>query len=112
MELSLKHKIHLFCVRHLNDKIQNLQNNLHELKEGIENDAKSSAGDKHETARSMMQLEQEKINRQLDQLQKQKNDLENINIEKTSATIKNGSLIKTNTIYLFLSVAIGKINVE
>ncbi len=74
---------------------------LVELEEGAQNDSKSSAGDKHETARAMVQIEQEKIGRQVQDLLIQKTQLE-----------KGGSLIKTDRGYLFLSVPLGKIMVE
>ena len=110
--MSFKQKIYSCCLQLLDQKIQDLQTALHDLTEGAENDSKSSAGDKHETARAMMQLEHEKISRQLDDLHRQKNSLEQIAINTVSSKIINGSLIKTNNGYLFLSVAIGKINVD
>ena len=94
------------------NKIENLHRALLDLKEGPNNESKSSAGDKHETARAMMQLEHEKISRQLDDLHRQKNALEKIDITIGSSKIINGSLIKANSSYMFLSVAIGKINVD
>ena len=110
--MSFKQKVYSCSLQLLDQKIQDLQAALHDLTEGAENDTKSSAGDKHETARAMMQLEHEKISRQLDELNRQKNSLEQIAINTVSSKIINGSLIKTNNGYLFLSVAIGKINVD
>ena len=112
MSVSLKHKIYYCCLQLLDDKIQNLQRVLKDLKEGTQNDVKSSAGDKHETAHTMMQLEHEKISRQIGELQMQKNDLEKIDLGWSSPEIIQGSLIKSNNAYFFLSVAIGKINIE
>ncbi|MEO5572520.1 MAG: hypothetical protein ABIT08_10335 [Bacteroidia bacterium] len=110
--MTFKQKIYADCLQLINEKIRSLREALHDLKTGAENDAKSSAGDKHETSRAMMQLEYEKINRQLDELLRQKNGLEKIDIGQVSPKIINGSLIKTNNGYLFLSVAIGKITVD
>ena len=72
---------------------------------------KSSAGDKHETARAMMQLENEKISRQLDETLKQKNDLEKIDIAAAMPVIASGSLIKANNMYFFMGIPLGRINV-
>src|SRR4051812_11409754 len=80
--------------------------------EGAGNDSKSSAGDKHETARAMMQLEQEKLGGQLTDALKQKATLEQIDIEHKSDAIHAGSVVKTNRGYLFISVPLGKINVN
>ena len=57
--MRLKEKVHAACLQLLTDKIKVIQDNLQGLTQGAENDNKSSAGDKHETARAMMQLEQE-----------------------------------------------------
>jgi predicted aspartyl protease len=110
--MRLKQKIYRACLQLINDKIQNFQSALNDLSEGAKNDSKSSAGDKHETARAMMQLEQEKISKQLDETLVQKAILQKIDVDVKSAHIQNGSLIKTNHGYLFLSIALGKIKVD
>ncbi len=110
--MLFKQKVYSGCLQLLEDKIKNLHTALQELKSGAENDAKSSAGDKHETARAMMQIEHENISRQLEELQHQQTDLKKIDIAKSLTTITTGSLIKSNNIYFFLSVAIGTIKVE
>jgi hypothetical protein len=110
--MQLKQSVYNTCLQLLNNKIQTLQNTLHELSEGAISDGKSSAGDKHETARAMMQLEQEKISKQLDEVLAQKTILQKNDRTITLEQITKGSLIKTNKGYLFLSIALGKINVE
>ena len=92
----------------LDERISALYAALNDLTEGAESDAKSSAGDKHETARAMMQIEHENISRQLDELLKEKNELSRIDMG-TGAVIAKGSLIKTNHRYIFLAVAMGKV---
>lgn len=84
----------------LDAKIASLRNALHELSEGAANEGKSSAGDKHETARAMAQLEQEKLGKQLQDAEQQKMILEK----------NNGTLLKTNRGYLFICIALGKLN--
>ena len=49
----------------LQDKIDVYQDMISGLSEDAQNDAKGSAGDKHETALSMMHLEQEKLTNKL-----------------------------------------------
>lgn len=110
--MQLKEKVHAACLQLIDTKIQALQSTLQELGEGALNDSKSSAGDKHETARAMMQLEQEKISKQLDELLNQKGTLQKIDTTLKSAQIVKGSLVKTNKGYLFLSVALGRLLVD
>ncbi len=82
------------------------------LMEDAKNDAKGSAGDKHETALSMMHLEQEKLNHKLKEFLDQKNILDKIDASKTTKVITVGSLIKANGILLFMSAALPKIKIE
>jgi len=110
--LSFKKKIFFSCIQILDQKVKEYKIALHDLTVGAENDSKSSAGDKHETARAMMQLEHEKISRQLNEVLEQKNTLEKINPGIETSHITQGSLIKTNKGYFFLSISLGKIIVE
>lgn len=85
-----------------------LQNVLADLKESSSNETKSTAGDKHETALAMLQIEQANTSSQLNEVLRQKAILEKINPTVSTTIIVNGSLIKTNRGFLFLSVALGK----
>ena len=82
------------------------------LTEDSKNDAKGSAGDKHETALSMMHIEQEKLNHKLSEVLAQKAILDKMNPLKVTETIAQGSLVKANGIYLYLSVALPKVAIE
>jgi len=82
------------------------------LTEDSKNDAKGSAGDKHETALSMMHIEQEKLNAKLKEVLDQKNVLDKIDSTAIAQTIILGSLVKANGIYLYLSLALPKINID
>ena len=82
------------------------------LTEDSKNDAKGSAGDKHETALSMMHLEQEKLNHKLSEVLTQKAVLDKIDALKVTDIIVVGSLVKANGIYLYLSLALPKITIE
>ena len=46
---------------------------ISDLAQDAQNDAKGSAGDKHETALAMMHIEQEKLNQKLAEIVGQKN---------------------------------------
>ena len=54
------------------DRIDVFQDMISGLTVDAQNDAKGSAGDKHETALSMMHLEQEKLNHKLKEILEQK----------------------------------------
>ncbi len=96
----------------LGDRIISLKQQLHELVEGAKNDSKSTAGDKHETARAMMQIEQEKLSNQLTLLLQQEQVLKRIDPNAKSEVVINGSLVKTNQGWIYLSIPLGKIVVD
>ncbi|WP_291099450.1 MULTISPECIES: hypothetical protein [unclassified Flavobacterium] len=110
--MTFKQKIYLHYQQLVQDRIDVFKDMIVALTEDSKNDAKGSAGDKHETALSMMHIEQEKLNRKLREVLEQKNVLDKIDSATIAKTIILGSLVKANGIYLYLSVALPKINVE
>jgi len=110
--MTVKQKVYNHCLQVINSKINALQEVLAGLKESGANETKSTAGDKHETALAMLQIEQANIREQLKEVQQQKAVLEKINPALSPPVIVNGSLIKTNRGYFFLSIALGKAVVD
>lgn len=96
----------------LNQKIEDLAQAFENVTEAGNNETKSTAGDKHETSRAMMQIEQEKLGKQLKELQEQKYELEKTDLSKTSKQIAKGTLIQSDKGFLFLSIGLGKIVVD
>ena len=110
--MTFKQKIHHYYLQLVQDRIDVFRDMIVALTEDSKNDAKGSAGDKHETALSMMHIEQEKLNFKLKEVLSQKAILEKIDAKNVTKTIIIGSLVKANGIYLYLSVALPKINIE
>lgn len=110
--MNLKQKIYHHFLGVINDKVAMLQKVLADLKESGSNETKSTAGDKHETALAMLQIEQANIRGQLQEALIKKSVLEKINPNVSAPVIVNGSLIKTNRGYLWMSIASGKAEIE
>lgn len=106
--MSLKQKIHAYYLQLIQDKVDVFRDMIAQLANDAQNDAKSSAGDKHETALSMMHLEQEKLTRKLKENLEMKAVLEKIDPSAASDKIALGSLVRANGIYLFVSGALPK----
>ena len=70
---------------------------------------KSSAGDKHETGRALMQIELNNLEKQLSTNLTLKNSLDQMPSSENRETIAFGSLIKTNQGLFFISVSLGKV---
>ncbi len=105
---TTKRKVYDHYLQVINDKIRALQDVLDDLKESGTHETKSTAGDKHETALAMLQIEQSNTRGQLNTLLDQKASLSKINPALKTLKVVLGSLIKTNRGYLFLSIALGK----
>ena len=110
--MTFKQKIHTHYLQLVQDRIDVFKDMIVALTEDSKNDAKGSAGDKHETALSMMHIEQEKLNRKLREVLEQKTVLDRIDASIIAKNIIVGSLVKANGIYLYLSAALPKIAVE
>ena len=96
----------------LDSKIDTLIKANESVQESKDLDAKSSAGDKYETGREMMQIEINNNNAQLQTLIKQKREIFQINSEKEYKEIGFGSLVTTDNGSYFISIGLGKINVN
>ncbi|NMH25206.1 hypothetical protein [Flavobacterium solisilvae] len=94
------------------DRIDVFQDMISGLTDDAQNDAKGSAGDKHETALSMMHLEQEKLNHKLREVLDQKNILDRIDDSVIHQKVTLGSLVQTNGMLLFISTALPKITID
>jgi hypothetical protein len=96
----------------LQDKIDIFRDMISDLTIDAQNDAKGSAGDKHETALSMMHIEQEKLNHKLKEILDQKAILDKIDASANHTKIALGSLVQANGMLLFISAALPKISVD
>lgn len=94
----------------LNNQIEAIQKQISSLSEDAQNDAKSSAGDKHETGLAMMHLEQEKLNAKLVELLDMQQIALKLSEKRTVDKVVLGSIVKTNKAVFYLSVPIQPIN--
>jgi hypothetical protein len=111
MNLDFKYQVHEACITAVDEKLQQMKQEMRALMEDG-NESKGSAGDKHETAKAMNQLEQEKLGLQIEELEKQKTDLLKIDLNLDSGYIMKGSLVSTNQGYLFVAIGLGKVKVK
>jgi transcription elongation GreA/GreB family factor len=96
----------------VNHRMKELEILLDELHVSMEDETKSSAGDKHETARAMVQLEQEKLSKQLHEFVQMRAILTQINPTLKHIQVGMGSLVETSEGWYFLSVGLGQLSVD
>lgn len=110
--MTFKQKIKSHYQNLLSEKINELRFMISDLAQDAQNDAKGSAGDKHETSLSMMHLEQEKLNQKLAEIIEQKNVVDKIDADTIHTKIALGSLVQTNEMLFYISSALPKIQLE
>ena len=107
-------KVQLYnaCLANIDKRIGAIQKGLDAAIAAGNEQTKSSVGDKHETGRALMQLEQEKYQAQLLKAIHLKNELQQIDVDKKYNKIEKGALAITNFGHYFISTSIGKIIIE
>ncbi|MFN8253646.1 MAG: hypothetical protein U0V75_17375 [Ferruginibacter sp.] len=110
--MTFKQQIHHHFLQLVNNKINQLQQVLHDLRESGANETKSTAGDKYETALAMLQIEQDNTRAQLQEVLQQKAVLQKIDPAISTVAVVNGSVVKTGQGYFFISAALGKAEIS
>ncbi|MCF8255908.1 MAG: 3-oxoacyl-ACP synthase [Flavobacteriales bacterium] len=100
------------CISVARQKVQSLETELTSTQQSTASEGKSTAGDKHETARAMMHLEQEKLHRQIAEAQMLLAELERIDAKVNHTRVGLGSLITTDRGMFFIAAGLGKVEFE
>lgn len=100
------------CNNFVEDRLDTINKIISSNRNALLSETKSSAGDKHETARSLLQLELEKASLQLPSVNKMKEILGRINFQSKHETIHLGSIIITNQRNYFLAISVGNLEIK
>ncbi len=109
ISIELKKSLHKHALELLNKKIEVLHHAMAETNESMQTDTKSSAGDKYETGREMMQIELNNLKSQFNQIEQSKTDLQQVNLTTPHTEIGFGSLVSTNLGIYFVSIGLGQV---
>jgi len=111
MKFNLELKENLFeqCQTFIDSRLITVKETINDIQESLTSETKSSAGDKHETGRAMLQLEREKAGLQFSEIQKEKSLLSRINTSNLCKTIGLGSVVYTSENNYFISISAGKL---
>jgi transcription elongation GreA/GreB family factor len=100
------------CLSLAGGKVEALERELQSMKIAIQSESKSTAGDKHETGRAMIHLEQEKLHQQLAEAKLVLAELQQIDSELSNEKVGLGSLVKTNKGTFYLAASLGKVELD
>jgi hypothetical protein len=109
LQLKIKEALFSQCKSFVNNRLQTVEAVLSSNQKALQSETKSSAGDKHETGRAMLQLEMEKAGQQLVGITQMKVVLSKIDVLKSSKNACLGSIIITDKVQYFLSLSAGQL---
>lgn len=96
-------------IRRISHQVDELKEELQGLDSEIANETKSSAGDKFETSREMMNQSRQNISGRIDTLKEQAHFLSQNQVRSTLTKVESGSLVETNEGYFFFGLALGNL---
>ena len=99
------------CKEHVESRIFHLKEIMKSTQEAVNDESKSSMGDKYETNRSMLQLENEQHAIQLNEALKLKKSFDSFPQRKFNE-VQPGALVYTTKGTFYFSVSMGKITHE
>lgn len=100
------------CQKWVAQRSLNVQEKITALQEVLSGSHKSTAGDKHNTERAMLQIEREQLGQQMANVKQDLAILSRINLSATSIKIHLGSLIITNSGIYFVSISAGALQID
>lgn len=108
--LELKTQVLTACQAKIQAKLDQLDESMRQLQEDANQETKSTAGDKYETARAMAMLEKENLGRQHASFAQQYRILTGLTPALNNTPARIGSLVSTqNGLLFYLSVSIGEL---
>lgn len=106
---ELKQQLYLLCQKYVTQRVEMLKATVAETQEAANEESKSSAGDKYETGREMLQQEIDLKVTQINEMQKLQLLLDQVNPNVKSDKAVVGSLVKTNMGDYFISISAGQL---
>lgn len=98
-----------FCIEIVQQKLGSIQEALEGYKKDLHSETKSSAGDKHETGRAMLQLEMEKLGQQHLRMTNELSVLKKISVKNNSEKVQLGCFVTTNLGTYFIATSLGAV---
>lgn len=109
---NIKQLLFNHCKRALSRRLNTVQNAISSIEDALLSETKSSAGDKHETGRAILQLEREKAGKQLLEIQKQFEILNRIHVDSVHKSVRLGSVVFTSKFNYFISISAGEFKID
>ena len=110
--LQLKTELLAYARKEVEASLAVTRQSLSRLSESLTNETKSSAGDKFETGRAMLHMEQQKMQQQLAVAGERLATVERITRKAPTTIVTEGSLVATNRGLYLVGLGLGKVRLE
>jgi transcription elongation GreA/GreB family factor len=107
-----KEKLYQYCLEIVNSRLRELDEEIASLKEAKFKETKSTAGDKYETGRAMLQAEEDRLAERRSVSLNMLHGLKALDISKNKVKVGPGSLVITDKQNYFISAALGKVQLD
>jgi transcription elongation GreA/GreB family factor len=109
---EVKQQLYNLCIDYVQNRINEAKQAIEDAQDAASEETKSSAGDKFETAREMMQQETDRNQAQLNEANKLMTALGNISYNKAFSKIEPGSLVTTSNGKFFVAISAGTLHLD
>jgi LPS O-antigen subunit length determinant protein (WzzB/FepE family) len=109
---SINERLYALCSDYIKNLETEIKKTIAEVRESAHNETKSSAGDKYETAREVMQQEIDRNMARLNEVNKLKATLDAITPTPKGDTALPGSIVYTNNGNFFISISAGPLTLD
>jgi transcription elongation GreA/GreB family factor len=109
---ALKEQLYLLCSDYVRDRETEIKKVIAEVQEAVSNETKSSAGDKYETGREVMQQEINLNLARLNEVNKLKAALEHITPTQKGTIALPGSVVYTDNGNFYISISAGQLKID
>ena len=107
--LELKRHLKESCQQHIDQRLLRIKKTILDIQESLTSETKSTAGDKHETGRAMLQLEREKAGAQLSEVEKLQAAVSKVDTSYNYNRVSLGSVVRCNNANYYICISAGAI---
>jgi hypothetical protein len=109
---NIKQQLYNQCIAYIKNRMSEAEHAFKDAEKAQNDDTKSSAGDKYETGRAMMQQEKDRNTIQLNEANKLMVALNLVSTKGTSKIAENGSLVITDNGKFYIAISAGALVVD
>lgn len=107
MDIAAKKELLNHCLQQIEGRLEEITHAIQQAQEAIESETKSSAGDKYETSREMIQQDLNRYHAQLSQTKKDWVLLQKADVG-TKQKAEIGAIVVTEKVAYFIAVSLGQ----